>query len=239
MPILSILIPVYNEEAFLAQVVERIQAVELPDTLQKEIVIVNDHSTDQTKNVIQNLCNEFPNVRAFDQPVNQGKGAAIRRAIDEMTGDFAIIQDADLEYAPEEYPLLLQPLLEVKADVVYGSRFANRDVCACYSSHVFGNKLLTCLSNRATGLKLSDMETCYKVFRADILKSIPLRSNRFGMEPEITAKVAKRGLRVVEVPISYRGRNYNEGKKIGWKDGVSAIWTIAKYWFLDDSVKRG
>ena len=236
---LSILIPVYNEQAYLARLVERVQAVELPNDLQKEVVIVNDCSTDRTPQVLRQLCEKFPNIRAFDQPVNMGKGAAIRRAIDEMTGDYAIIQDADLEYDPEEYPQVLKPLLEGHADVVYGSRFASREMRkVLFFHHKLGNHFLTFLSNWATGLDLTDMETCYKAFRAKVLKSIPIRSNRFGIEPELTAKVAKRGLSVYEVPISYHGRHYSEGKKIGWKDGISAIWTILKYWFLDDYTKE-
>ena len=239
MQTLSVLIPVYNEQAYLTRLVERVQAVRLPHDLQKELVVVNDASTDRTPQVIQELCERFPNIKAFDQPMNRGKGAAIRRAVDEMTGDFAIIQDADLEYDPEEYPQILRPLLDGHADVVYGSRFASREMRkVLFYHHKLGNYLLTFLSNLATGLDLTDMETCYKAFRGQVLKSIPLRSNRFGIEPEITAKVAKRGLSVYEVPISYHGRKYSEGKKIGWKDGVSAIWTIAKYWFLDDYAKE-
>ncbi len=239
MPKLSILIPVYNEQAYLQRLVERVQAAPVPEGVEKELVLVNDASKDRTPAVIAALCERFPNIRAFDQPRNMGKGAAIRRAIEEMTGDYAIIQDADLEYDPEDYPVLLKPLLDGHADVVYGSRFATREMRkVLFYHHKLGNYLLTFLSNLTTGLDLTDMETCYKAFRGQVLKSIPLRSNRFGIEPEITAKIAKRGLSVYEVPISYHGRSYSEGKKIGWKDGVSAIWTIFKFWLFDDDAKE-
>ena len=231
----SILIPVYNEQAYLERLVERVMAAWIPDGLRKEIIVVNDASKDKTAAVIKRLCERWPEIRAFEQPVNMGKGAAIRRAIEEMTGDYAIIQDADLEYDPNEYRIVLRPLQEGYADVVYGSRFAASDMRkVLFFHHKLGNYFLTFLSNLMTGLDLTDMETCYKAFRGKVLKSIPLRSNRFGFEPEITAKIAKRGFNVYEVPISYHGRKYSEGKKIGWKDGVSALWTILKFWFLDD-----
>lgn len=235
--LLSILMPVYNEQAYLERVVERVLNAPLPDNVERELVLVDDYSTDRTPELIRSIVERYPNtVRAFRQSKNQGKGAAIRRAIQEMQGDFAIIQDADLEYNPNEYPLILAPLLDGRADVVYGSRFATRETRKILQyHHKLGNLFLTHLSNFTTGLDLTDMETCYKAFRADALKSIPLRSNRFGMEPEITAKVAKRGWTVYEVPISYNGRKYSEGKKIGWKDGVNAICVILKYWFFDDS----
>ncbi|MBQ9874582.1 MAG: glycosyltransferase [Thermoguttaceae bacterium] len=233
----SILIPVYNEQAYLALVIDRVMAAPLPEGVERELVLVDDCSTDRSPEIIETLVQKYPGrIRAFRQPKNQGKGAAIRRAIKEMTGDFAIIQDADLEYDPNEYSLVLAPLLDGRADVVYGSRFATRETRKVLQyHHKLGNLFLTHLSNFATGLDLTDMETCYKAFRADALKSIPLRSNRFGIEPEITAKIAKRGWTVYEVPISYNGRRYSEGKKIGWKDGVSAIRLILKYWFIDDS----
>ncbi len=233
----SILIPVYNEQAYLARVVETVLAAPLPAGLDRELILVDDCSTDRTPEVIQELTTKYHDrIRAFRQPKNQGKGAAIRRAIQEMRGDFAIIQDADLEYNPNEYTLILAPLLDGRADVVYGSRFASRETRKILQyHHKLGNLVLTHLSNFTTGLDLTDMETCYKAFRGDALKSIPIRSNRFGIEPEITAKIAKRGWTVYEVPISYNGRRYSEGKKIGWKDGVSAIRIILKYWFYDDS----
>jgi glycosyltransferase involved in cell wall biosynthesis len=238
--VLSILIPVYNEERYIETLIDRVQNALVPAGLVKELVLVNDCSKDRTPELIKQLCEKYPNIRAFDQPYNQGKGAAIRRAIEEMSGDFAIIQDADLEYDPNEYPVLLKPLLEKNADVVYGSRFANREMRkVLFYHHKLGNLFLTFLSNAVSGLDLTDMETCYKAFRCEVLKSIPLRSNRFGIEPEITIKIGRRDLNVYEVPISYHGRRYTEGKKINWKDGISAIWTIFKYGFLvNDSIKK-
>lgn len=235
--VLSVLIPVYNEQAYLSLVVDRVLAAPLPEGVEKELVLVDDCSTDRSPEIIKELAQKYPNlIKAYQQPRNQGKGAAIRRAVKEMTGDYAIIQDADLEYDPNEYSLVIAPLLDGRADVVYGSRYATRETRKVLQfHHKLGNLFLTYLSNFMTGLDLTDMETCYKAFRADALKSIPLRSNRFGIEPEITAKIAKRGWTVYEVPISYNGRRYSEGKKIGWKDGVSAIRIIFKYWFFDDS----
>ena len=237
----SILIPVFNEQAYLNRVVENVLAAPLPERLDREVILVDDCSTDRTPEVVKAIVAKHPDVvRAFRQPKNQGKGAAIRRAIQEMKGDFAIFQDADLEYDPMEYSLVLAPLLDGRADVVYGSRFASRETRKILQyHHKLGNLFLTNLSNFTTGLDLTDMETCYKAFRADVLRSIPLRSDRFGIEPEITAKIAKRALTVYEVPISYNGRRYSEGKKIGWKDGVSAIHIILKFWFYDDSFYDG
>ncbi len=232
----SILVPVYNERAYLRRCMERVITAPLPYNLQKEIIIVDDGSTDGTDKVVRELAAEYPDmVRVFFQEKNQGKGAALRRAIQEMTGEYAIFQDADLEYDPRDYQVILQAMRDGHADVVYGSRFAARTMRRVFNyHHALGNKFLTHLSNMTTGLDLTDMETCYKAFRADVLKTIPLRSNRFGIEPEITAKIAKRNCTVFEVPISYSGRSYNEGKKIGWKDGVAALYTILKYWLLDD-----
>ncbi|HBT75479.1 MAG TPA: glycosyl transferase family 2 [Planctomycetaceae bacterium] len=236
MRILSVLIPVYNEETLLRSLVEKVLAAPLPEDVEREIILIDDCSTDRTPEVIRYLCDDYPRIKAFRQSKNQGKGAAIRRAIREMSGDFAIFQDADLEYDPDEYSVVLAPLLDGEADAVYGSRFArNRKWSDLLSLYTFANYFLTWLSNRTTGFALTDMETCYKAFRSDLLKSIPLRSDRFGIEPEITAKLSWRGVEVCEVPISYRGRLYSEGKKIGWKDGVSAIWTILKYCWKDDS----
>ena len=233
---LSILMPVYNEQSYITRIVERVLAAPTPGYMKKELVIVNDASQDRTSEVIKDLCATHPEIRAFDLPVNMGKGAAIRRAVQEMTGDFAIIQDADLECDPNDYVAVLKPLVEGLADAVYGSRFATREMRRIVNyRHKLGNLFLTHLSNFFMGLDLTDMETCYKAFRADLLKTIPLRSNRFGIEPEITAKLARRRAVIYEVPISYHGRAYAEGKKIGWKDGVSAIWTIFKYTFMDDS----
>lgn len=226
---LSVLMPAYNEEDYVAESVRRVLAVDLP--LDIEIIIVDDCSTDGTPEILVDLQKEFPDqIRVFTQDHNQGKGAAIRRAISEATGDLAIFQDADLEYDPNEYTIVLGPILEGHADVVYGSRFAaspRRRILNYH--HALGNQLLTHLSNALTGLNLSDMETCYKAFTMDMLKSFTLTSNRFGIEPEITAKVAKARARVYEVPISYYGRTYGEGKKITWKDGLQAFFIILKH----------
>ncbi len=234
--LLSILIPVYNERAYLRTCIEKVIAAPLPTGIERELILVDDASTDGSDSVIQSLVESYPDkIRSFHQPHNMGKGAAIRRAVAEMRGQYAVIQDADLEYDPREYVDLLRPVLEEGADVVYGSRFCIRHMRrVLFYHHKLGNLLLTHLSNLTTGLDLTDIETCYKLFRADLLKTIPLRSNRFGFEPEITAKISKRGCSVYEVPISYHGRGYAEGKKIGWKDGLSAIYTILKYWLIDD-----
>jgi glycosyltransferase involved in cell wall biosynthesis len=234
--LLSVLVPVYNERAYLRRCIDRVLAAPLPAGLEREIVMVDDASKDGTTDLVREIASAHPGaVRAFYQERNQGKGAAIRRAIQEMRGQYAIFQDADLEYDPREYGRLLDPLLHGQADVVYGSRFASSPLRRVLNyRHSLGNFLLTHLSNFFTDLNLTDMETCYKAFRADVLQTIPLRSNRFGLEPEITAKVAKRGCIVYEVPISYHGRTYAEGKKIGWKDGLQALGTILKYWVLDD-----
>lgn len=228
---LSVLIPAYNEETFVEESVRRVLAVQLPNSLQMELIIVNDCSTDATPEILAKLVDEFPDkIRLFTQEENSGKGAAIRRAIDEATGDLAIFQDADLEYDPNEFLIMLGPILEGHADVVYGSRFAaspRRRILNYH--HAIGNQMLTHLSNLLTGLNLSDMETCYKAFTMDLLKALKLTSNRFGIEPEVTAKVAKAQARVYEVPISYYGRTYGEGKKITWKDGVQAFFVILKH----------
>ncbi|MFH1920137.1 MAG: glycosyltransferase, partial [Planctomycetota bacterium] len=237
---MSILVPVYNERAYLQTCIERVLGASLPDGLAREIVIVDDASTDGTTGLVRQLAADYPDViRAFFQQKNSGKGAAVRRAIEEMRGDYAIIQDADLEYDPSDYPTLLSPILRGYADVTYGSRFVPRTMRRVLNyHHTLGNKFLTHLSNVFTGLNLTDMETCYKAFRADILKTIPIRSNRFGIEPEITAKVAKRRCVVYEVPISYHGRAYDEGKKVTWRDGLAALYTIIKYWLVDDCVNE-
>jgi glycosyltransferase involved in cell wall biosynthesis len=224
---LSVIVPVFNEKATVLPLLEKVLAV----PIDKEVVIVDDGSTDGTREILRAF--QHPDVRIVFHEKNQGKGAAIRTAVREVRGDITLIQDADLEYSPDEYPRLLKPIEEGVADVVYGSRFLGGERRALLFTHAIGNKFLTFLSNAFTNLNLTDMETCYKVFRTEILKSITIKSNRFNFEPEITAKIAKRRARVVEIPISYWGRDYSEGKKIGWKDGVSALVTIVRYWMFD------
>lgn len=232
MTTVSIVIPVYNEAATIAQIVDMVRAVEIG--LDKEIILVDDCSSDGSREVLHQLETTHPNVKVLLQEVNQGKGAALRRGFAAATGDVVLIQDADLEYDPKEYPRLLAPILEGHADVVYGSRFlgggAHRVV---YYWHYLGNKFLTTLSNMTTNLNLTDMEVCYKVFKREVIQNIPLRENRFGFEVEVTAKIARRKLKIYEVPISYYGRDYAEGKKIGWRDGVSALRCIVRYAFAD------
>jgi glycosyltransferase involved in cell wall biosynthesis len=223
---ISVVMPIYNERATLREVIHRVLSV----PLDLELICVDDCSTDGSREILSELQNNAPQIRAFLQPRNMGKGAALREGIRRAVGDFVIIQDADLEYNPSEYSILLQPLTDGKADVVYGSRFmGGRPHRVLYFWHRVGNNVLTLLSNAVTNLSLSDMETCYKAFRREVIQSIQIEEDRFGFEPEITVKVAKLHLRVFEVGISYSGRTYAEGKKIGWKDGVRAIWCLTKY----------
>jgi len=234
---LSVLMPVFNEQQWVEKSVLKVLEQDVKGVDGKEVIIVDDGSTDGTKEIIESLSSKYSDtiIPVFKEK-NEGKGAAIRSAIERMTGDVCIVQDADLEYDPVNYPLLLEPIIDGRADCVYGSRFVgSQSKRVLFFWHYLGNKFLTLLSNMLTNLNLTDMETCYKAFRCDILKSIPIRSNRFGFEPEITAKISKRKCRIYEVGISYRGRTYNEGKKITWKDGVMAIFTIIKYWIKNDS----
>jgi glycosyltransferase involved in cell wall biosynthesis len=223
---LSVVMPVYNERATLREVIARVLAV----PLDIELICVDDGSQDGSREILAEVGERYPQVRILLQPKNMGKGAALRRGIHESTGDFVIIQDADLEYDPAEYTRLLGPLIQGQADVVYGSRFMGAAPHrVLYFWHSVGNRILTLLSNALTNMNMSDMETCYKVFRREILQAIPIEEDRFGFEPEITVKIAKRRLRVYEVGISYWGRTYEEGKKIGWKDGFRALWCLVKY----------
>ena len=232
---LSILVPVYNEKAVVETSLAKVLAAPLPDGVDREIILVNDCSTDGTKEILDRIAAANPEMRLIHKPVNEGKGAAIRTAIQHATGDFCLVQDADLEYDPNEYPKLLRPLLDGNADAVFGSRYLTAEQTRVLPYwHSLMNRTLTMLSNMFCNLNLTDMETCYKVFRTDLLKSIPIRSNRFGFEPEVTMKSAKRKLRIYEVPISYHGRTFEEGKKIGPKDGIKALIAIVYFWLVDD-----
>lgn len=232
---LSILVPVYNERAVVETSLAKVMEAPLPEGVDREIILVDDCSTDGTSAILDRIAAAHPEMRLFHKPVNEGKGAAIRTAIGYATGDFCLVQDADLEYDPNEYSKLLKPLLDGHADAVFGSRYLAAEASRVLPFwHSMINKTLTILSNMFCNLNLTDMETCYKVFRTDLLKSIPIRSNRFGFEPEITMKSSKRKLRIYEVPISYHGRTFEEGKKIGWKDGIKALGAIVYFWLVDD-----
>jgi len=231
----SIVIPVFNEVATLEEIVRRVRAVDLSaetgQPLERELVMVDDGSEDGSRDLLAKLADQHDDIRVVLHEKNQGKGAALRTGFQSVSGDIVIIQDADLEYDPREYPKLLEPILDGRADVVYGSRFSGgHEHRVLYFWHMVGNRFLTLLSNMATNLNLTDMETCYKVFRREVIQDIHIEEARFGFEPEITAKVARKpGVRLYEVGISYDGRTYEEGKKIGWKDGVRALYCIAKY----------
>lgn len=250
---LSVVVPVYNERNSIREILRRIQAVRIP----KEIILIDDFSTDGTREILQEIEREYEKaeseetgieaihqdktthplneVRVVFHEKNRGKGAALRTGFVHVTGSIVIVQDADLEYDPAEYPLLIAPIIDGRADVVYGSRFIGETHRVLNYHHFVGNKLLTTFSNLFTGLNLTDMETCYKVFRREVIDAIAptLKSDRFGFEPEVTAKIARRGLRVYELPVSYSGRDYTEGKKITWKDGFQALWCIIRYRFSD------
>ncbi len=225
---LSIVIPIYNEKATLSTLLKRVEAV----NYEKEIILVDDYSTDGTRELVKEYENKSGFVVAF-HPNNMGKGAALRTGFSKVSGDIVVIQDADLEYDPKEYSKLLEPILDGRADVVYGSRFLGGPHRVLFFWHYLGNRILTTFSNIFTNLNLTDMETCYKVFTKNVLSSITVKCDRFGFEPEFTSKVAKRKFRIYEVPISYSGRDYTEGKKIGWKDGVAALWFIIKFRLVD------
>jgi glycosyltransferase involved in cell wall biosynthesis len=234
---LSVLVPVYNEERTLAEVVRRVCAFPMA----KEIILVDDGSKDKSREILTRLQEEnqqandsLNQLRVYFQPYNQGKGAALKTALSHVTGEIVLVQDADLEYDPEDYPTLLEPIQKGLADVVYGSRFAGGGAHrVLFFWHSMGNRALTLLSNMLSNLNLSDMEVGYKVFRAEVLKGIELKSQRFGFEPEITIKLAKKGCRFYEVPISYHGRTYEEGKKITWKDGIAALYYMIRFRFVD------
>ncbi|HEX4545011.1 MAG TPA: glycosyltransferase family 2 protein [Candidatus Acidoferrum sp.] len=246
-PKVSIVIPVYNEKGTIDEILRRV----LDTELRKEVIVVDDCSTDGTRQILENMAARqangesvaaaqdggdpvaLPDLRFFFQSPNQGKGAALRRGFAQATGEVVLVQDADLEYDPRDYGKLLEPIVEGRADVVYGSRFLGGPQRVHYFWHYVANRMLTLLSDIFTNLKLSDMETCYKVFRREVLQGIEIKSNRFGFEPEVTAKIAKHDWRIYEVPISYAGRTYEEGKKITWKDGIQALWCIIRYKFSD------
>ena len=225
---LSIIIPVYNECGTIKEIIKRVQAA----PFDKEIIIIDDYSTDGTRDLLKEM-EKDSNIRIFFHQKNMGKGSALRTGFSHITGDIVIVQDADLEYDPVEYQKLIQPICDNKADVVFGSRFMGGPRRVLYFWHTVANNILTIFSNMLTNLNLTDMETGYKVFRREVIDKISIKSNRFGFEPEITAKISKLGIRIYEIPISYYGRKYNEGKKIGWKDGISAFFIIIRYRFFN------
>jgi len=227
-PLLTVVMPVYNEKNTVADMIARVLAV---PGIRKELIVIDDASSDGSREIVAKLAAE-KGFRHILQEKNQGKGAAVRRGIDAAAGDVIVVQDADLEYSPEEYPDLLDLIVKGKADAVFGSRFIGRHRCFLFT-HYLANLFLNLVTNILYNTTLTDMETCFKAVRADMLKGMTLRSNRFGIEPEITAKLFKRGARVYEVPITYEGRDYSEGKKITWKDGFPALWTLVKYRFVD------
>ena len=226
----SIIVPVYNERSTIGEILTRVRAAPIDDMI--ELIIVDDGSTDGTREFLTDYAGRHDDVRVILQDGNQGKGAAIRRGIECVTGDVAIIQDADLEYDPRDYPALLKPIVEGHADIVFGNRFHGGEHRVLYYRHFLANRFLTMICNVATDLNLSDMEVGYKVFRASVLKQLPLRARRFDIEPELVIKSAGLGVRIYEVPVSYHGRTYAEGKKIGWRDGVTALWRIFVFRFF-------
>jgi len=225
---LSVIIPVYNEKNTIEEIIHRVLNVEIG--LEKEIIIVDDCSQDGTREILEGL--NQPNIKVYFHSKNQGKGAALQTGFSKAEGDIILIQDADLEYDPREYPILLEPILDGRADAVYGSRFLGGPHRVLFFWHYIGNRLLTTFSNMLSNLNLTDMETCYKAFKREVLNKITVKSKRFGFEPEITTKLAKLKCKIYEVPISYSGRDYNEGKKVGWKDGIAAIFHILRFKFF-------
>jgi glycosyltransferase involved in cell wall biosynthesis len=226
-PLLSVVVPCYNERTTIEEIIRRVLAV----PIRTELIVVDDGSKDGTRDILTDLAREL-NFKLIFQPQNAGKGAALRRGFQEVTGDLVVIQDADLEYSPEEFPELIELICEGRADVVYGSRFLGRHRVFMFT-HYIGNRIVTFLTNVLYNTMLTDMETCYKVMRTEVLRSFTLESDGFGIEPEMTAKIFKRGYRVYEVPISYDGRGYDEGKKITWRDGIVALWVLLKYRFTE------
>ena len=226
---ISIVIPVYNERDLLLSIIKRVESVPLPGGLRRQIIIVDDCSTDGTTELLHHLSHNRPDLIVHFHHINRGKGAALHTGFERATGDLVLVQDADLEYDPNDYAQLLEPLIDGRADVVYGSRFSGHTRRVLYYWHCLGNRFLTILSNVFSNLNLTDMECCYKVFRKEVLRHVTLKENRFGFEPEITAKIAKMRLRIYEVPVSYAGRTYQDGKKITWKDGLSALRCILQY----------
>ena len=227
-------IPVYNERGTLEEILRRVRAASTPGVAETEIILVDDRSTDGAREILERIAAEKrPGVKIFFHDVNRGKGAALRTGFAQATGDLVLVQDADLEYDPKDYPRLLEPILDGRADVVFGSRFLGGPHRVLFFWHYVANRVITLFCDMATNLNLTDVETCYKVIRAEHLKRIRLESDRFGFDPEFTVKVAKLGCRIYEVPISYSGRTYAEGKKITWKDGIAILWWIVKYRFLD------
>ena len=226
-PLLSVVMPAYNERETIEEIIRRVLAV----PVRTELIVVDDSSKDGTRDILQRLAAELP-IKLVFQPANAGKGAALRRGFQDVTGDLVVIQDADLEYSPEEFPELIELICQGRADVVYGSRFLGRHRVFMFT-HYAGNCLLTFITNVLYNTMLTDMETCYKVMRTDVLRSMTLHSNGFGIEPELTAKIFKRHYRVYEVPITYDGRGYEEGKKITWRDGIVALWVLLKYRFTE------
>ena len=230
-PLLSVVMPVFNEKATVEEMIGRVLTVGRENKIRIELIVVDDCSTDGSRDIVTGLGQKH-GFKVLYQEQNQGKGAAVRRGIKDTTGDIVVVQDADLEYSPEEYPDLIDLLVKGKADAVFGSRFIGRHRCFLFT-HYLANLFLNLVTNILYNTTMTDMETCLKAIRSDLLKSLPLRSERFGIEPEITAKLFKRGARVYEVPITYEGRDYSEGKKITWRDGFPALWTLVKYRFVD------